>query len=278
MKRIVPLAALSALVLLVAARKPDDPKHENWFSPVSTPASDIVGLAVDQAQAQQEFLQLGVKITNKSGDDMLIVMRDEAEFVLPSGSFTAKPSALFKGPFIIPPKGTKGHTFKVDGGTGFHVDAFTFKPRGFYSAPDTGEPVSVPEFQLPPSQNDFTSGPFACKLKDTKQATDETTAAFACTYDGKGIGIVDAARMAVKVPDGKEFANAARKPPRDILLPGESTKVVATFRVDAKVVDMQFATLQVLWRDTLSESPMKPVALEDWAFQLDPARTAEANE
>ena len=54
-------------------------------------------------------------------------------------------------------------------------------------------------------------------------------------------------------------------------------KFTVIFEIPANVVDMQFATLQVLWRDTLAESTLTPIALEPWKFELDPAKTAEAN-
>jgi hypothetical protein len=273
MKRLLPLAAL---VLLVAARKPTDPKHENHYAPGPAPASDVIGLAVTDAQSQQDFAQVGVKISNKSSDQLVILMKDEAQFVLPSGAVTVQKPTLFGGPTVILPNDTKGFTFKVDGGTAFHVDNFTLKPAGFYTAPNTGTVVPAPDFQLPPSNNEFTSGPFNCKLKESKQETKETGATFTCTYNGKGIGIVDSSRIGVKV-EGKEFANDARKPPRDVLFPGDTTKVTAVFHVDPKVADMQFATMQVLWRDALSESTMTPAPLADWAFTLDAAKTADAN-
>lgn len=273
------LLVLPSLALLVmAARKPDDPKHENHFKSISPPTSDVLSMALVSAHAQSAFVMIDAKITNTTGDRLLLFKKNEASLVLPQGAMPVKSGGLFSGPMVIPPNDTRSHTFRVEADTGLHVDRVTLQPKGFYVGSNTGTPVKAPEFQLPASVNDFSTGPFTCKLNNVKQETKETAAAFACTYNGKGIGLVEPKKIGVREPGGKEFANAARKVPRDVLLPGDTSKFTVVFEVPASVADMQFATLQVLWRDALAESTLAPVPLADWAFELDTAKTAKANE
>jgi hypothetical protein len=269
----LPVLALAAL----GARKPDDPKHENHFKATSTPTSDVFSLSLIDAEAQAEFVQVNTKVTNNTGDKLVVIKKDQASFVLPQGSFPVKAGGLFGGPLIIPPNETRSHTFKVDGESGFHVDAVTLKLGGIYTGSNSGTTLKVPDFQLPPKANDFAVGPFSCKLLDTKQTTDLTTARFACKYNGTGLGIVEPKRVGVKEPGGQEYANAARKSPRDVLLPGDTSKFSVEFQIPKSVVDMQFATLQVLWRDAFAETALTPVAVADWTFALDPDATAAAN-
>ena len=153
---------------------------------------------------------------------------------------------------------------------------FTLHPKGFATAPNVGTPVAVPDFALPAARNDFTAGPFACLLKETKQTTDNTKAVFTCTLPtGKASAWWNPSRIGVKEPGGKEFANA-EKSKRDVIFPGD-TKIVVGVQIAKSVVDMQFATLQVLWRDALAESLLTPVNVTDWTLNVDPAKTEAAN-
>jgi hypothetical protein len=276
-RRLVALALPVFALVAMAARKPDDPKHENHFKAAGAPTSDVLSFALVAAHAQAEFVLIDAKITNTTGDRLVLFKKNEASLVLPQGAMPVKAGGLFGGPMVIPPNDTRSHTFRVEADAGLHVDRVTLQPKGFYVGSNTGTPLKAPEFQLPASANDFTTGPFTCKLNNVKQETKETAAAFACTYNGAGVGIVEPKKIGVREPGGKEFANAARKVPRDVLLPGDTSKFTVIFEIPASVVDMQFATLQVLWRDALAESTLAPVALADWAFELDAAKTAEAN-
>ncbi|MDP2312077.1 MAG: hypothetical protein Q8P41_04170 [Pseudomonadota bacterium] len=276
-RRLVALSLPFLALVAMAARKPDDPKHENHFKSAGPPTGDVVSFALVNAHAQSEFVLIDTKITNTTGDQLLLLKKNEAVLVLPQGPMPVKSGGLFGGPMLIPPNDTRSHTWKVDGESGFHVESVTLQPKGFYVGSNTGTPLRAPEFQLPASVNDFTTGPFSCKLNDVKQETKTTAAAFACTYNGKGVGIVEPKKIGVREPGGKEFANAARKVPRDVLLPGDVSKFTVVFEIPASVVDMQFATLQVLFRDALAESILTPVALADWKFELDAAKTAEVN-
>ncbi len=277
-RRILALSLPVLAIFAVGARKADDPKHENHFKAVNTPTSDVVSFALVSAHAQAEFALVDTKITNTTSDRLILLKKNEASLVLPQGAMPVKSGGLFGGPMVIPPNDTRSHTFKVEAESGLHVDTITLQPKGFYVGSNTGTPVKAPDFALPASVNDFTAGPFACKLNNVKQETKETAAVFACTYNGTGVGIVEPKRIGVREPGGKEFANAARKVPRDVLLPGDTAKFTLIFEIPANVADMQFATLQVLWRDALAESTIKPVALEPWTFEIDAAKTAAEND
>ena len=272
------LIALPVLALaLLGARKPDDPKHENHFKASNIPASEVLGLQLQAAQAQQQFVAVDTKVTNKTSDQLIVYKKGEATFVLPSGPVQVKGGGLFGGPLFIQPGDTRSFAFKIEGDSGLHVDTFSLQPKGAYIGSNSGTPVAAPEFALPASRNDFTAGPFSCKLGAVEQKTDKTAAAFACVYNGKGLGIVEPARIGVKEPGGQEYANVARKAPRDVLLPGDTSKFTVWFEIPANVVDMQFAKLQILFRDAFAESTLAPVALEDWKFEIDAEKTAKAN-
>ncbi len=278
MSRRLALVALPLLAVgLIAARKPGDPKYEHRFTSAGAPQSSVMGLTLTNAESQQEFAAVDAKATNTTKDQYLVYKRGEASFVTATGVYGTKAGGLFGGPLFILPGATKSVAFKAEGGADFHVDQMTLQPKGFYSAPQEGKPLGAPDFTLPASVNDFKAGPYACKLTAVDQKTDHTAASFACLYSGEGLGIVEPSRVGVRAPNGQEFANAAKKAPKDILLPGDTSKFTLWFEIPAKVVDMQFATLQIVWRDALTESPLTSVPLADWAFTLDAELTKSAN-
>lgn len=279
----LPRLLLPVVVLpLLAATKPDDKDHVNKFKAVHAPTSDVVTIEVTTALAKAEWARADVKITNSTGDQLVMLRKDQPTFELPGlGKLAIKipmTSGLFGKTLFIEPNQTKSHSFQTEGDSGYHVDKMTLHPTGFYAGLNAGTPVKAPDFQLPASVNDFTAGPFSCKLGNLSQETKLTNAAFACTYNGKGVGIVESKRIGVREPGGKEFANEKHGAARDLVLPGETSKFTVTFAIPAKVVDMQFATLNVLWRDALSESKMEPLALSDFEFYVDPEATLKENE
>lgn len=272
------LLVLPALALgLVAARKPGEAKYEHRFLSESTPSAVGVSLQLVKAESQKEFVAVDTKLTNSSTDRMLVVKRGEAAFVVGGQRYSPKAGGLFGGPIFLEPGATKTLGYKAEGGTDFHVQAMSLQLTGIYAAAAKGAPVEAPPFVLPASTNEFTAGPYTCKLKNVDLKTDHSAAAFACDYNGMGLGIVEPSRIGVREPGGQEFANVARSAPRDVLLPGDTSKFTVWFEIPAKVADMQFATLTVLFRDALTESPLTPVPLPDWAFTLDEAATKAAN-
>jgi hypothetical protein len=269
---LIPALAL----VLVAARKADDPKHENHFrTDGSVPSATGVSLSLTNAEAQQDFVAVDGKLANTGANTILVLKKGEASFVLPQGTFSTKAGGLFGSTVWVPPGESRSIGFKAEG-SGFHVDQFTLKPGGIYQASNTGTAVKAPDFALPASVNDFTAGPYSCHLDGLKKETDETSAKFACTYNGSGVGIIEPRRIGLKTESGKEYANEAKKNGRELLLSGETAKFAAVFHVTE--VDMQFAPLTVLFRDALTESALTAVALPDWKFVLDPEATAKAND
>ena len=111
-RRILALALPALALFALAARKPDHPKHENHYAASNTPATDVAELGLNSAESQQEFIKVDAKFTNKTADQVLILKKAEAEFVLPQGTQKAKAPALFGGPLLILPNdshGTEGH-------------------------------------------------------------------------------------------------------------------------------------------------------------------------
>jgi hypothetical protein len=277
-RRTLAIALPVLAVFTIAARQPDNPKHENHYKPLNTIAAPGATITLNGAQSQQAFLKVDGKITNTTGDTLYILRKEQAEFALPTGNVAVKAPTLFGGPMVIPPGEKGSYTWaSADGSTNYHVDRFALNVTGLYSAPNAGTKIAGPEFVLPPSTNTFTAGPFDCSLTKHFQDTQNTNAEFQCSYHGTGVGFIDARTISARAQSGKEFANLLKNAKRDVLLPGDKAKFGAWFQIPATEGDMQFVPFQALFRDTFSESALMPVPLEAWNFDIDVAKTTEAN-
>ena len=79
---------------------------------------------------------------------------------------------------------------------------------GLYRIPENKKGIATPDFRLPPSQNQFSSGNFNCTMSKLSKETDKTAVKFKCVYTGDQIGIIYPSRISVKMPDGNDYATA----------------------------------------------------------------------
>jgi hypothetical protein len=273
--------ALATLLLSLAAAPAfaadasDDEKHENHYKQVEPIENEQFRVDIADAHSQAVFCQFKAKIANKS-EDYVIVSKSDVVFDMPGGKFQPN-DGQDKKPLIVEPRGKGGRTFKVKGDGGFHVDGLSVEFNGFSTVDSDGKTVEAADFQLPASRNDFKAGAFKCKLDSVKQETKQTVAKFTCQYDGTGVGFISPNVLGIRIQSGQEFANVDRKAEKKLLLPGDSASFQGIFEITAKIVDMQFATMHVVWRETFTESKREPVEMPTLTFELDPVLTAEKN-
>jgi len=270
---ILPLALL--LLAPPALAGSDDEDHENHYKDLDPVENDDFRLDISDAHSQADFVLFRAKLSNKTGN-FLVLSKTDASFDV-AGRKLQPGDGADKRPIIVEPHGKASHTFKVKGDGDMHVDALTVDLAGISRVAADASPVDAPDFQLPAARNDFRAGPFKCKLDGVKQETKQTVAKFTCAYEGKGVGFVDAPVLGARLQGGQEFANVNRKAERKLLLPGDEVKFDAVFEITAKIVDMQFATFHIVWRETFSESKLEALPAPRLAFELDPAKTAEKN-
>ncbi len=275
----------ASLLVPVTASADDDPR--NYYTLPDALELDGVRIEFKEAWAEDDFVKVKVKIFNETSD-YIFFYKHEAEFDGDFGKLKAHDGKK-KRPVIIDPKKSKGHTWKIDGESGFLVKDFEVKVGGFYRVSSDGEVLEAADFQLPAARNDFDAGPFKCKLKSkVYQETKETKAEFECTYKGDAIGWIDSASLGMRVDKaseeskssavGTEFANDDKKPKKTMLKPTDKGTFAAVFHVEYRITDMQFSTLNILWRNTFAESAIEPIDGEDVEFEVDEALTAEKAE
>ena len=244
------------------------PKHENHFKD-KTVESDDLKITFENIFAMREFCKMKMVLENKTSD-FLVFRMDETTFQFAHGEHKAKDKE-----FLIKPHSKITKTLGVDGDTRYHEDNFAIKFDGIYRAPTKGESFTAENFRLPPAAQEFSTGPFKVKINGWKKESHSSFAEFKVTYTGKDIGIIDSYKLMVAIQDGREFPPVSGE--TTALLPGDSEKFVAKFDISTKIIDMQFETLNIIWKDTFRESKKTKVNLDAVNFELDPGKTAAQN-
>ncbi|MBN93126.1 MAG: hypothetical protein CL928_03525 [Deltaproteobacteria bacterium] len=278
------LASFTLAILLLPSvalggKKPlqeGDEKFEYHFTDTALDGAELK-IEVSKAHTQRDFALATARFENKSGD-YLLLHKEQILFRFDFGDRAVKGGKAGK-PVVIAPGGKKKLSLKVTGSGEFEsVRAFSLQFDALQRVASKGEAVKVPEFQLPASVNSFEAGPFSCSLKGkVTQETDLTKAKFLCTYNGEQVGFIDPTRVALRIPSGQEFANTNNKAKRKLLQSGDKMPVVVSYVVERKVVDMQFAILQLDWRDAFSESPAVPMAVGGVELSYDADKTIDHN-
>lgn len=273
MKTIRPAIFISLiLVLFGLCAKAQDPKHTNYYRDVKDVETEFLVLEIKDAVSRMDMMKFRVKYTNTSADFILIEAA-KTEFVI-----GGKGHAPRDREFFLDPYDSKSKTLQVDGdGTDYHVDALDVKFAGFTRIPSKGQVAQVEDFALPASKNAITAGDFEINMKNLVKETKRTVVSFEVQYHGKEHAIVDQSKIAVKTESGQVFANAQRKSKSEVLVAGGKTTVRATFEIPAKVVDMQFANLTLLWNDCFVVSKAVPFDVPGVSFEVDPGLTAGKN-
>jgi hypothetical protein len=277
------LLIMSGLVfsfgLSMAQRKSTDPRHENHYR-TSTIETNDVRIEFEDSHSQQTFTVVKMKITNKTSDYIMIkpseiIFKYEFGEYHPSVSFV---SGLFsKETILLGPVDSGSRALKVTGSDNFHVEKLSILFKGFYKLSLPGEVVNAPDFSLPPSTSDFSAGAFECSLDKIKKETKETDVTFTCIYKGSGAGVLHPDAIAVKLENGSQYANDTRNGKTILLLEGNKGKLSASFHVAARVTDMQFANMSLLWKNTFSELKIIPIQIHNADFSLDPGKTEGKN-
>ncbi len=248
-----------------------NPKHINFYNNSQNIETADYIISIEDVVSTIKSAKFKIKISNKTAD--YILFKSE-ECIFKSGVIIVNPT---EKPIFIEPYSTRNKVIDFKGTDNFHVDKFEVEIKGLYKVIVGETNFTATDFQLPPNAKDFTTGPFNCTLLKTEQETQSTWAKFSCKYNGQKIGFINPAKCVVKLPDGKEFASTNLKSKAEMMLPGEESKFTAEFQIQAKTADMQFTTMNIVWKDAFSESVAKPLATHKATFEVDATKTAAKN-
>lgn len=250
-----------------------DTKRTNFYKDTDIPCDNSILLSVKNPISRFNFAKFELKINNKS-ENFVMYKPEESVLKFYEGEFNPEEN---ENGYIIYPSNEKSPTVKVDNGKTMCVKEFEFNVGGIYTFPTVGEVAYTHDFHLPVSKNSFESGHFKIVMTKLKKQTDETAIQFKCTYFGDKIGLLSPSKAVIRTADNTEWANARSSDKIKVLFKGETRKFTIIFKIPRRYFDMQFAEMDVLWKDVFSEVEPTRIEIEPVNIIIDEVKTAEKN-
>ena len=215
--------------------------------------SNDLKISVNDAVATPGGVKFRVRIYNKT--DKYIVYKP-SESIFRIGGKDNNPDEDW---LIIRPNDDEAQTIDLKGSNYLVAENFTFVMEGMYTFSTDSKGVSAPDFKLPPSQNDFKAGGFDVSLVKSKQETARTDATLKVNYVGDKVGVFEPNKVAMRMPDGKEYANYHSDKKPLVFQKGKEKNILVAWKdIPSSSGDMQKVDMTILWRDAFKEiSPDK---------------------
>lgn len=263
-KAILMMSVFMAISHISLAQSKSERKYEKLYYKNNSQDADKYSVEIDNAVSTAGETKFKIKITNKTGD-YLIFKPEESKFLI-----AGKEQKSIEKWLIIKPYGSDFRVINLKGSGYNSTKKYSFNLDGIYFVSADGKPIQAPEFKLPASNNDFKSGDFSTSLSKLSKETDKTEAKFKTTYNGSKIGFIDPSKVAVKMPDGNEYAAKQSSG----LLGGSNGPIMLMKGQDdsftlkwermqgGKKMDMQKVPMIINWHEAFSESsPIKAKGL-----------------
>ncbi len=269
------LIGLALGTLNVSAQAVEGFEKVVYYSPADQEAEGI-NASVKNAVSQADHAKLALTLENGS-TDLLMFVPDETVFTFEF----AKDKPSMKS-FILKPGDKKTKTLIAKGSGNYLQKEFQLAVSGLYKIPVNGKVTEAEQFALPAAKNSFTAGNFKVQLKKYTASTKEAKAVFEVTYLGDEIALIDPTSLSVTAKRNKSteevtYANDDKKSEIEILRKNETVEFSAVFHIPGKIVDMQFATLNVNWNETFVETTAVAIEAPVFKFEIDDASTRAAN-
>lgn len=249
--------------------------YDKLFYKDLTKETNEVSITVDNAVSVAAGTKFKLKISNKT-NDYLLYKPFESKFVINGKETKPKEKVV-----VIKPNESNFVTIDLKG-TGYNsVKNYSFIVDGIYSVSTNGKGIAVPDFKLPPAQNEFKAGDFNCNMTNVTKESDKTEVKFKCSYNGDKIGVIHNTRASVKMPDGKEYANAKKpglldsKAKEVLVMKGEEETVNLKWdRMEGgKAMDMQKVSMDIIWNATFTEASPVKLGIETLELEFDEVKT-----
>lgn len=274
MKKFVLLLCLfvfGTFLLFAQKGKPKDPNYTNYYREIPPIVTEAITITFEDVISKAGYCKLKIRIKNNT-NDYILYKPNESSFRLPQGEFQCTDK-----PLLIKPLDSDFKVLDIKDNGRCLVDSFSLIIRGLYRFSANEVVMMAPNFILPPSANTFNAGPFQCTMLDIKKETQETWVRFNCNYTGDNAGIIDPNKAAVKLETGQEFANGKSNMKQSVLFKGENDKFSLFFNVPPSIVDMQFANMQIDWKNTFLDSRLITLVPKQADFFIDRGKTQGKN-
>lgn len=245
------LVAAVVLGLNTFAQKKIDPATKYFYKDVTLETDDYKAYFVDVVAVGKQ-VKYKIKIFNKT-NDYLYVKPSEISYVCGSKTLHSTDKN-----YAIPPNDEISYVIDYKS-TDLQVEKFNLQLNGVYKVSAGGQIIRVPNFNLPPTKNDFTSGNFFCILKKNANTTPKAYATFECSYSGDAIGIINPNKCIAIMPNGADNPNSKNTKPM-LLEKGKSDDFTAVFLEVKGAGDLQKKSIAINWNETFRESKIVKLA------------------
>lgn len=239
---------LSALFVACTMNAAVAQTYKKIFYKDQTIESNDLKISIEDAVATVTGIKFKMRIYNKT--NMYIVYKpSESIFKLGGKNFNPNEKWL-----VIRPNDDDWKVIDLKGPDYLVAENFNFVMEGLYKFSVDAKGVACPDFILPPSSNDFKAGGFDVSHVKNKKTTARTDATFKAKYVGDKIGIFEPNKVAMKMADGKEYANYHSNKKPIIFAKGEDDDFTVAWKdIPNTSGDMQKDQMTIIWRDAFKE-------------------------
>lgn len=228
-----------------------------YFNTELASKKDII-VTAENIVAKYNFAKLKFIIENKS-NYYVVFRKNEVKY---KNNKTIVNASENKKPVVIRPYKKRSWTINFEGNNNFLVDTFNIIPNGI-SIFSNNTPINAPKFHLPPNKNQFIVGNFIITMEKIEKETGKVAVKFKCDYLGSKVGIVSPSDAVLIIPNKSEWANVKSDIKPKILFKGNTVNFTLIFEVPGRIVDTQFAELDIDWKTTFRISEEKQLELNE---------------
>ncbi len=262
------MLTLVANAILVGAIAQKEVKYPKLFYKDSKIETNELTITVENAVSTELETKFKLKITNKT-NDFIIYKPEESKFIINGKELQPKEKTL-----IIGPNESDFRTIDLKNPQSNTIKTYSFVVGGLYKVASGNAGITVPDFRLPVSQNEFKAGNFNCSLVKLSKETDATDVKFKCSYNGDKIGFVSSSKITVKMPDGNEYAVVksgmfSSSKPIMLMKGKDDTFTLHWDRMQGKAMDMQKVEMMIKWHDAFTEAAAEKMKSETFELQFD---------
>lgn len=212
----------------------------------ATAETDDYKIYIVDAVAYASQSKFKMKVFNKS-NDYLLIRPTEIKFM--SGD---KMLSSTDRTFVVAPNDEASLVIDYKD-KNIQVEKYSLDVKGIYKASAGGKISETPNFELPATKQEFTTGNFSCTLKKNDSKTDKTVARFECAYNGDGVGVINPSKTVAIMPNGADNPNSKKN--RAIVIEKGLTEDFTLVFTEVKGAgDMQKKPIQIKWGETFRES------------------------
>ncbi len=268
MKKIILAVVITTCTYSIAIAQKEIKYAKLYYKDSKTETNEVT-ITIDNAVSTEAETKLKLKITNKT-NGYIIYKPEESKFIINGKEMKANEKS-----FNIEPNESVSRVINLKNPKSNTIKNYSFVLDGLYKVPTDNKGISVADFKLPVAQNEFKAGNFNCSLVKLYKETDATDVKFKCAYNGDKIGLVSPAKIAVKMPDGNEYAAVkvglfANLKPFMLMKGQDETFSLHWERMQGgKEMDMQKVEMMIKWNEAFTEAVSEKMKAETLEMQFD---------